>query len=165
MLGTSFTPAYNQLYDLDTQKTDFTNALLQNNKALAQYYFPALINAFLSTHQIFLPHLKTFLYSLARTIAPTCQLETMLYLCNLNHANQRILSLTDEQYITLMIETNDLPTFMYFLGTSNLSLQQIAPYLDGMTEMKMQAIQDLFAEEEEVQQAQLPRIRNGRFGA
>ncbi len=158
MLG-QFTPAYNQLYDLDTQKTVFTNALLENNRARAEFLYPSLINAFLSTHQFFLPHLQNFLYSLARAIAPTCQLETMLYLCNLNHANQRILTLTNDQFITLMKETSDQPTFMYFLATSNLTLQLLAPHLDDMTETKIQAIHNLFEEEQDMQ----PHQRNG-FG-
>ncbi|MGE3318020.1 MAG: hypothetical protein AB7I18_01880 [Candidatus Berkiella sp.] len=159
MLGASFTP-YHQLFDLDTQKTAFTTALQNNNRALAQFLYQNLLNAFKSTHDNFLPEIKNYFLWLAHDIAPHCQLETMLFLCNLRCDGERIMSMNSDQYITLMIATNDQPTFLYFLATSNLTLTQLAPYVDAMSDTKLQAIENLFAEANDLQPVQ-PRMGNG----
>lgn len=160
MVGTPFT-TYQQLFDLDSQQRVFTEALKNNNKALAQFLYPNLIAAFRSTHVNFPPELKNYLLWLAHEIAPQCQLETMLYLCNLSYDGQRILTLNHDQYITLMIATNDQPTFLYFLATSNMTRNDLAPYLDAMTDTKLEAIENLFAQEDEMQPVQqIPRIGN-----
>ena len=161
MLGAQFTPAYNQMYDLDAQKTVFTAAINGNNKALAKFLYPALLAAFESTHADFIPELKDYLLRLAHNIAPHCQVGTMIYLCSLHYENLRVLSLEKEQYIRLMIETADQATFLYFLNTSNVTLNDLAPHLDDMTEFKLREIQNLFAEQRE---HQVPQNANRHGG-
>lgn len=160
MLSTPIT-TYQQLFDLDSHQSVFCEALRNNNRALAQFLYPNLIAAFKSTHRDFLPELKNYLLWLAHDIAPQCQLETMIYLCNLNCDGQRVLSLNPDQYITLMMATNDQPTFLYFLATSNMTLNQLVPYLDAMSETKQEAIANLFREEDDLQPVpQIPRMGN-----
>ncbi len=156
--GPQFATAYNQLNDLDAQQIVFTQAIHNNNKALAKFLYPTLVNAFRSSHAQFLPELKSYLLRLAHEIAPHCQLETMLYLCDLRHDAERVLSLDHDQYISLMIATGDQATFLYFLATSDLSQAQLAPHLNNMTQTKRTAIENLFAEQEDLQEA---RPRNG----
>ncbi len=160
--GQQFTPAYNQMHDLESQKTVFTGAINNNNKALAQLLYPTLLYAFQGTHGAnFHVELKNYLLWLAHTVAPTCQLETMIYLFNLRSDNERMLLPNNDQYITLMIATADQAVFLYLAAKSHMTMENFAPYLDDFTENNLQGLRDLFQDQPQQQQ---PQNRNGFVG-
>lgn len=143
-MSLSFTP-YEQLYDLTAQKQVFKEALNNNNRALAQFLYPTLVAAFKGTNTHYFQPLKDFLLHIAQTIAHRCQLETMSALFEMRCDDLRVLTLNNDQMIQLIRLTNDQTMIHYFLRiTPNITLEDLAPHTDDMTESQLAAVNTFF---------------------